>query len=148
MSKPTKDDGPDNSGNTPPTKAKAGPVTRTPDEWAEKLRLSVKTKVRAPDTTNPVHPFHAAAVVKHGWIDENGFPVEVQLTEDDYRKALKAAADGPISPPYKPATTRCCPVKDGAPLKKRAKLSKGEEAQRKKAARRNHRMFAQLTEVS
>lgn len=82
------------------------PVTATPEVWAERLGLIQRANPRLPQSQTVPHWTHAAANKLYGWSDhayhyQGEAPFE--LTEDDYRKALAAAAQYPVRAPHPPA---------------------------------------------
>jgi hypothetical protein len=105
--------------------AKASPApskpTRTPLEWAELLgfvnrvnptieaaiKAAGEPGAHAPQLERTFHWKHAAADRLYGW-SEHAYHFQADedrflITEEDYRKALDAAADYPCSAPHAPA---------------------------------------------
>lgn len=79
--------------NDPPKSSGANAELRTPREWAKVLNA------------NPAH--HAPAAFLHGWGEhEHHLQDEpLEISEEDYRKAIKCALDYPCSAPHEPAMT-------------------------------------------
>jgi hypothetical protein len=81
--------------------------TATPNEWAAKLGLVKLADPQLPQTVTVYNWKHAAADKLYGWSEHayhyQGAEHAFRLTEEDYRKALEAAAQYPCTEPHAPA---------------------------------------------
>lgn len=87
----------------PPAEPK-GPVLLTPAEWAEKLGLITRANPLVPQVPTFADWRHAAADKLHGWSDHayhhQGEQARFLVSQEDYEKALAAAAEFPCCPPH------------------------------------------------
>lgn len=141
----------DQSSNAQSTKVEQtstaiGPL-KTPAEWARDKGFFNPRNPKVPQSTDQIHPFHAAADALHGWtIDTHHYQGEraFRLGEADYDAAITAGAEYPLVAPHQPAITRSCPFdysgfEPKKPTEKAAKRAAG--AGNKSTRRANWRPF-------
>lgn len=82
-----------------------GPKKKTPDAWAKKLGHFHSRNPAIPQSVDYYGWQHAAADKLYGWSDHayNHQAEPFELTEEDYAKALDAAAKYPTVAPHAPA---------------------------------------------